>query len=89
MQQDRGKIMAEYARESREEWGRLNGYNRPVSWTVITKSLLMGFVDCLIAWQDRAAERHHLSGLDDRLLKDINLSRADVEQEISKPFWQR
>jgi uncharacterized protein YjiS (DUF1127 family) len=36
----------------------------------------------------RAAERHLLAALDDRMLKDIGLSRADVEREIRKRFWQ-
>ena len=42
----------------------------------------------LIAWQDRADQRHALATLDDRQLKDIGLSRADILREISKSFWQ-
>ena len=38
-------------------------------------------------WQRRASERHHLRQLDDRMLKDIGLSRADVGGEVAKPFW--
>ncbi|MFQ5776137.1 MAG: DUF1127 domain-containing protein [Kiloniellaceae bacterium] len=45
-------------------------------------------VDTLLAWQERAAERAHLRSLDDRMLRDMGLSRADVERESSIPFWR-
>ena len=41
----------------------------------------------LYQWQRRASERHHLRQIDDHMLKDIGLSRADVEGEAGKPFW--
>lgn len=46
------------------------------------------WVEQVLAWQERVRQRYHLSGLDDRLLKDIGLSRADVEREVDKPFWR-
>jgi uncharacterized protein YjiS (DUF1127 family) len=39
-------------------------------------------------WAERAAERRHLSELDDHLLNDIGLNRADVETISTKPFWR-
>lgn len=33
-------------------------------------------------------QRRALARLDDRLLKDIGITRCDVEQEISRPFWR-
>jgi len=42
----------------------------------------------LATWRQRAADRQHLLTLDDGMLRDIGLSRADVEFESSKPFWQ-
>lgn len=45
--------------------------------------------DVLLLWQQRASERTHLRTLDDRVLRDIGLSRADVEREASIPFWRR
>jgi uncharacterized protein YjiS (DUF1127 family) len=44
-----------------------------------------------LAWAElclaRAAERRHLSGLSDHELKDIGLSRADVEREGRRWPW--
>jgi uncharacterized protein YjiS (DUF1127 family) len=46
----------------------------------------------LIDWYQRhrqlARERRVLACVDDRMLKDIGLSRADAEREISKGFWR-
>ena len=44
--------------------------------------------EVVLAWQERLRQRRHLDGLDDRLLKDIGLSRADVVREVEKPFWR-
>jgi len=44
--------------------------------------------ETLLAWQDRAGMRHHLRSLNDHQLKDIGLTRADVEREACKPFWR-
>jgi uncharacterized protein YjiS (DUF1127 family) len=38
--------------------------------------------------RERARTRRALARLDDRLLRDIGLSRADIEREIEKPFWR-
>ena len=45
-------------------------------------------VATLLRWQERARQRAALAALDDRMLKDIGLTRADVTQEVSKPFWR-
>jgi uncharacterized protein YjiS (DUF1127 family) len=41
----------------------------------------------VLEWQERARQRHRLAELDDRMLKDIGLTRADVTREVEKPFW--
>ena len=41
-----------------------------------------------VTWQRRHKDRMHLMALDDRLLHDIGISLADVEHEVSKPFWK-
>jgi uncharacterized protein YjiS (DUF1127 family) len=45
-------------------------------------------VDLVLAWQERARQRRHLRSLDNHMLRDIGLSRADVEGEAGKPFWR-
>ena len=45
-------------------------------------------VKTLAAWHGRAKQRHHLLALDDRLLSDIGISRAQAEVEAGKPFWK-
>lgn len=56
-------------------------------WTELRR-LPGKLAETILVWQERAAERAHLAALDDRLLKDIGLSRADVERETSIPFWR-
>ena len=34
-----------------------------------------------------AGERRHLVGLNDQMLRDIGISRADVSGEASRSFW--
>ncbi|HYG85743.1 MAG TPA: DUF1127 domain-containing protein [Azospirillum sp.] len=39
-------------------------------------------------WYERWRQRQALMRLDDHMLKDIGLTRADVELEVTKPFWK-
>jgi uncharacterized protein YjiS (DUF1127 family) len=54
-------------------------------WVVKPVGRAMGNV---LKWQERAQERHALKRMDDRMLKDMGLTRADVFRETAKPFWQ-
>ena len=50
-----------------------------------------GVVDVLVAvvlYIERQRQRRALLRLDDRMLRDIGLTRADVEREADKPFWR-
>jgi uncharacterized protein YjiS (DUF1127 family) len=45
-------------------------------------------VATLRAWRQRLRERDQLARLDDRMLSDIGLTRADAQYLASKPFWR-
>ena len=68
-------------------WGATWG-----NWLGIGLRLLVrdtrALFDLLTTWQRRASMRHQLRTLDDRILKDIGLSRADAEREGGKYFWR-
>ena len=38
-------------------------------------------------WQRRSRSRVELQGLSDATLRDIGITRCDVQREIRKPFW--
>jgi len=63
----------------------LRAFERPIA--VIGKGLSQ-VVRLLFVWQSRSAQRLHLAQLDDRLLRDMGLSRADILLECEKPFWK-
>jgi uncharacterized protein YjiS (DUF1127 family) len=49
---------------------------------------IVSAMDTVLDWQDRARQRHNLLAMDDHLLRDIGVSRADLENEAAKPFWR-
>jgi uncharacterized protein YjiS (DUF1127 family) len=56
--------------------------------TGVGKRSTLALVDWLFSALERRRQRQALSGLDEHLLKDIGISRSDVEQEVTKPFWR-
>ncbi len=52
-------------------------------------ALLVSASNLVLDAQRRAAERHHLASLSDHVLRDMGLSRADVERESSRRFWEK
>ena len=53
---------------------------------------LSGFLSvaraALREWYRRKNSRLELARLDERMLRDIGLTRLDAEYEINKPFWR-
>lgn len=49
---------------------------------------LFGAIGTIATWYERWRQRQHLKDLDDHLLKDIGLSRAEAEGEAARPFWR-
>lgn len=50
---------------------------------------MVGLANVLQTWREQTRQRRHLAALDDRMLRDIGASAADVERETRKWFWQR
>jgi uncharacterized protein YjiS (DUF1127 family) len=44
-------------------------------------------ITTLLGWQDLARQRRALLRLDDHMLKDVGLSRADAMREAERRFW--
>ena len=55
---------------------------------VVARSWLIRALDALALWQERAAGRAHLAQMDDRMLKDMGIGRAEADREAYKPFWR-
>jgi len=55
---------------------------------VVLSRAVVKVVQTLLVWDERHVQRRALASLDDAMLKDMGLSRADVSQEIAKPFWR-
>jgi uncharacterized protein YjiS (DUF1127 family) len=54
----------------------------------ISRPSIVRRAEVLLTWLERVRQRRHLGQLSDHMLKDIGLSRADVERETAKPFWR-
>ncbi len=50
--------------------------------------LPLAILGILLVWQERNQQRRHLAALDDRLLRDMGMSRADAAREAAIPFWR-
>ncbi|MDH1010288.1 DUF1127 domain-containing protein [Pseudomonas nicosulfuronedens] len=44
-------------------------------------------VQRVLHWHELARQRRELATMSDEALKDIGLSRADIQQEVERPFW--
>jgi uncharacterized protein YjiS (DUF1127 family) len=71
------------------------GYNserrsfRPTTGERLSFSgMLVRLAEVIAVGRERRRQRIALARLDDRMLRDIGLTAADVEGETSKPFWR-
>ncbi len=56
--------------------------------TVFGHEWFWSAVSFFACWRERETQRRQLRMLNDRMLRDIGLTRSDVDHEIRKPFWQ-
>jgi uncharacterized protein YjiS (DUF1127 family) len=71
---------AHAARPLREAW-----LSR--TWRALSAALEHA-ADAIWTWHDRAKTRRQLMMLDDRLLKDMGITRLQAQAEAEKPFWR-
>jgi uncharacterized protein YjiS (DUF1127 family) len=73
-------------------YGALPSRPQQESWLLKGSKALYGAleqaVDTILTWRERARMRRQLLMLDDRLLKDIGLTRTQAFGEAEKPFWR-
>ena len=64
--------------------------SRPVARSAerVAGDRLVQAYEQVLSWLERVHQRRHLAQLSDHMLKDIGLTRVDVEAELSKPFWR-
>lgn len=43
----------------------------------------------VLTWRERSRDRRELARLSERELNDVGLCRADVADEIDRPFWRK
>jgi uncharacterized protein YjiS (DUF1127 family) len=67
---------------------RIRTLSAPRAGRVPASAGLVRLLDTIQVWLRRHEDRSRLAGLSDHLVRDIGLSRADVENEASKPFWR-
>ncbi len=51
-------------------------------------NIVKNMMKMLETWKSRAEQRRQLASLDDRMLQDIGITRADVYREYSKKVWE-
>jgi uncharacterized protein YjiS (DUF1127 family) len=64
---------------------RLDRHTKPVAEILLNAAVWL--VLALLRWQELAQQRRRLLSLDDRMLKDIGLTRAEAMREGTRPFW--
>jgi uncharacterized protein YjiS (DUF1127 family) len=57
------------------------------SRSISLTALLLAAWQQLSRWHALYRQRQQLAALSDDMLKDIGLSRADIETEANRPFW--
>ncbi|TPE48315.1 DUF1127 domain-containing protein [Amaricoccus solimangrovi] len=56
------------------------------AWTFRPRLSMRGILDRLVALDALYRQRRTLASLDDRMLRDIGVTRAEVDEEIKRPL---
>jgi uncharacterized protein YjiS (DUF1127 family) len=66
----------------------INCHSGRPSLTAYASALAGAIARTLRTWGARIRERHAFPLIDERDLREMGLSRWDIEQELRKPFWR-
>jgi uncharacterized protein YjiS (DUF1127 family) len=77
--------IAAFADTQPMQWPALRPRRVPGPDAAADLATLLGAVSRWLEW---ARSRQALDELDDHLLKDIGLTRAEARREVEKSFWQ-
>jgi uncharacterized protein YjiS (DUF1127 family) len=83
-----GTASDECTKESMMTVTTLAGGFRRLPKAARAAGVIKGAIETLQRWQARARDRRALSLLNDHLLRDIGITRMDVELELYKPLWR-
>lgn len=56
--------------------------------TISRSGIAASIVHTIGVWRTRIRDRQTFAALDRRDLRDLSLSRWEVERELAKPFWR-
>lgn len=65
----------------------LTPHTRCLSHGQFTGGWLNAWAGAIRTWLQRAHQRRTLAELDNRMLRDIGVTRAQAQREAAKPFW--
>ncbi len=65
-----------------------SGFRSTTGERLSVTGMLVRLAETIAVGIERRRQRLALARLDDRMLRDIGLTGADVEGELSKPFWK-
>lgn len=71
-----------------DHYRRIAAYERAAVLAEIVGSLVQMATTRFFEWRERARSRRALAAMDERMRRDIGISRFDVLRETSKPFWR-
>jgi uncharacterized protein YjiS (DUF1127 family) len=87
----RARRLGPKAELSRATFSCADRIPRKTQWQASPRRL-SGFLSevraTLREWRQRKNGRLELARLDERMLRDIGLTRVDADYEINKPFWR-
>lgn len=71
-----------------DAYRRIAARQRAVAVAAIVGTIMQLAATRFFAWRERARSRRALAAMDERMRRDIGISRFAVLHETSKPFWR-